>query len=31
MFLDDKVYNMYIHYIGKETIKPGMVNSTQSS
>jgi len=21
MFLDDKVYNMYIHYIGKETIK----------
>jgi hypothetical protein len=21
MFLDDKVYNMYIHYIGKETVK----------
>jgi hypothetical protein len=21
MFLDDKVYNMYIHYMGKETIK----------
>jgi len=21
MFLDDKVYNMYIHYLGKETIK----------
>jgi ribosomal protein L31E len=21
MFIDDKVYNMYIHYIGKETIK----------
>jgi len=21
MFLDNKVYNMYIHYIGKETIK----------